>query len=1148
MKFRFFDVERFGIWNNAKLDNLQNGLTVIHGPNGSGKTTLMQFVRAVLFGRPQAGSQRYLPAVHPGSQGGRLGVSQADREFIMNRFWENDHGSDDATITRPDGSVHDSLAFRELLGEVGPEIYMSLFSVGYREAEDFGLVVREALADGESTLVASDELARVQRALIDIENATDRLDELQRERDRLRAEISRLSAERVTPPTELVQVREAIGKLEVAIRELQQRLRELELAIANAEQDNVTAESGAAINSAGERLEKLDRQIANWRNWQHEIEEQLAAIRHQLHHTALRDCDPVERSPQTQMFLARGNMTAIENQIADIHSQLNRVRTPGSTGVETGLNDLRNRVFELCNQLGQHEVLDEIAAMDAEAVQLRRCQMEADRQLSLMLQRRRILLHQFSNGAPEAFRQYAHREQATCQSFAHHEWLQQPTEAAPQVNHRLQELATERDELLRQLQNHQRELAELTQRLSVLERQLDNSDIARRLEALRLDLNIVEEEIREEQEQKDVRTTTRAMLLQLKEDYESRRKSVVLAEASDFLQRLRGDKVELVPDADHRSIQIQHVHGELKSLDALSRGERDQVALSLRLALTRAYTRRGTRLPLILDDVFVTSDSESARATAILLRDFADDNQQILFFTCHEHIARMFENLGVTVRQLPNNKRSTPVPEQRQPRPIVSKVIAEPRPPIQPTPVVTAPWVGAPRQDDSLVVKAFRSERDELTDRKPTQFEPTANWIFYTELSTHISKLTGLTDEQVEELESSGVSTVEDLLALVPDAAAIQLSHIGLTPEQLRFWQSQALLACRVPMLRRVDAELLVLCGITTPEQLADLHPNDVFERVNAYLRTSDGKQFVSKSNPFDRQTAINWVRWAAHARTLWHSRERSKQSTPTTPSRFVATTPGRDQDEHDFVARSFISSGNGNGSGSGNGNGNGSESGGNGNGSSRQSRRRSRSTQATSRSSSRTTRSTRTRDASRPKKRKTRTATATATRTRTTKRSERTERAAREQNTDRALRFYLNREAPVEDAPSIGPRTAEHLAKVSIVTVLDLLNADPDSAAQNLNHRRIKANTIREWQAQATLVCRIPELRGHDAQILVACDVTTPEQLAAFRPADLFARVAPFVDTSEGERIIRNGKKPDLDEITFWIDCAAQSRTLRAA
>ena len=105
MKFRFFDVERFGIWNNAKLDNLQNGLTVIHGPNGSGKTTLMQFVRAVLFGRPQAGSQRYLPAVHPGSQGGRLGVSQADREFIMNRFWENDHGSDDATITRPDGCL-----------------------------------------------------------------------------------------------------------------------------------------------------------------------------------------------------------------------------------------------------------------------------------------------------------------------------------------------------------------------------------------------------------------------------------------------------------------------------------------------------------------------------------------------------------------------------------------------------------------------------------------------------------------------------------------------------------------------------------------------------------------------------------------------------------------------------------------------------------------------------------------------------------------------------------------------------------------------------------------------------------------------------------------------------------------------------------
>ena len=121
-------------------------------------------------------------------------------------------------------------------------------------------------------------------------------------------------------------------------------------------------------------------------------------------------------------------------------------------------------------------------------------------------------------------------------------------------------------------------------------------------------------------------------------------------------------------------------------------------------------------------------------------------------------------------------------------------------------------------------------------------------------------------------------------------------------------------------------------------------------------------------------------------------------------------------------------------------------------------------------------------------------------------------------------------------------------MSKVRIVTVKDLLEADSEAAAGELNHRRIKPKTIREWQAQAVMVCRIPELRGHDAQILVACDVTSPEELAEYHPNDLFAKVAPFVETSEGERIIRNGKKPDLEEVTFWIDCAKKSRSLKAA
>lgn len=147
-----------------------------------------------------------------------------------------------------------------------------------------------------------------------------------------------------------------------------------------------------------------------------------------------------------------------------------------------------------------------------------------------------------------------------------------------------------------------------------------------------------------------------------------------------------------------------------------------------------------------------------------------------------------------------------------------------------------------------------------------------------------------------------------------------------------------------------------------------------------------------------------------------------------------------------------------------------------------------------------------------------------------------------------RELRFFLSRSDDIEAAPSIGPRTAQHLSRVGIYTVEDLLNADSQQVADQLNNRRISSDTIAQWQNQARLVCQVPELRGHDAQILVACGVTDADQLSQKRPVDLFAVVGPFVNTSEGERIVRGGTKPDLEEVTDWIGYAQQARPLKAA
>ena len=124
----------------------------------------------------------------------------------------------------------------------------------------------------------------------------------------------------------------------------------------------------------------------------------------------------------------------------------------------------------------------------------------------------------------------------------------------------------------------------------------------------------------------------------------------------------------------------------------------------------------------------------------------------------------------------------------------------------------------------------------------------------------------------------------------------------------------------------------------------------------------------------------------------------------------------------------------------------------------------------------------------------------------------------------------------------------SERLEAVGIRTVNDLLEADPESLATALDHRRIDASTIVTWQQQATLVCRIPMLRGHDAQLLVAAEVTTPEEVAAYDPNDLLALIIPNSKSSEGKRILRGGKLPDLEEMNEWISHAQQNRALVAA
>ncbi|MDA1054793.1 MAG: DUF4332 domain-containing protein [Planctomycetota bacterium] len=135
--------------------------------------------------------------------------------------------------------------------------------------------------------------------------------------------------------------------------------------------------------------------------------------------------------------------------------------------------------------------------------------------------------------------------------------------------------------------------------------------------------------------------------------------------------------------------------------------------------------------------------------------------------------------------------------------------------------------------------------------------------------------------------------------------------------------------------------------------------------------------------------------------------------------------------------------------------------------------------------------------------------------------------------------RFYLKPSDDVADAPSIGPKTAIRLQRVGITTVQDLLDGDPEDIAQRLRVRHIAAELVEDWQDQAALVCSVPNLRGHDAQMLVACGFATPNEIRAASIGEILAAAINFASSRDGKRILRNSSPPDKDEVEDWIEWA---------
>ncbi len=155
------------------------------------------------------------------------------------------------------------------------------------------------------------------------------------------------------------------------------------------------------------------------------------------------------------------------------------------------------------------------------------------------------------------------------------------------------------------------------------------------------------------------------LALQIEEDavqamrrkFEKENISSTLTTASSYLHRISSGRYHKIwAPLGEDFLCVDDEYSRTFRVEQLSGGTREQLFLALRFALVREFANRGIELPVIMDDLFVNFDEGRTEAAVECLIEVAAEGQQILFFTCHQHLAELFQKKQVEPLWLPGHK------------------------------------------------------------------------------------------------------------------------------------------------------------------------------------------------------------------------------------------------------------------------------------------------------------------------------------------------------------------------------------------------------------------------------------------------------------------------------------------------------------
>ena len=1204
VKLAKLHIDRFGARSELKLDELSDQLNIVYGPNGSGKSTIISFLRWILYGQEDMRSRGYLQTGHVPA-GGQLTILESGRPHILQRRNDSVSGGRLADLNGHFSSPPQ-------LAPVGLAEFDAIFSYDYEQPRDFPRLLDVAKAHGFNLEFDERQQKRIQELnhrIIAHRDALHRLpgggespEQLRRHRSEKVAEIDAIHHQQQLRRGELDRLRHELSQ---GLHEAGQRAEGLRAVVSDLDAAIQIVRQGLAEEShqwqqAREQAAQKNRQHAEELNAQvHRWQEVLSQIRQRLDQLRSRRtlAGPVQAPTPGDVEL-QSFLQSLGFRIRDIEHDLGGISGSGRWLDEkdrdqdadvtyyrgllgSALASMRDDMSRLCQTIDRQSHALEHQQLQEELQLLGRCETELTELVDRLTERRQGIRQSAADwAADDALPPYSYPADSYPAEARRDARL--PSDAAPPpwpasdplalsedlsgplpletpravYQHRGSHLQERREAAVRRVHEAEARIRELEHRLrdadAELARQQDDSQITR----LQQEVRYLDDLLLAGEQRARLMHTIGLLEDEVRTLREHLDQSEVVDTASAYLQRLTEGSYRRLRIHDTRRVTVEDHAARAFDISQLSRGIGDLTYASLGLALVEAYRRRGIELPFVVHDSFDNVDTSGTRQLVSLLAEISQRGCQVLLFTRHEHVLDMFRGLPARLFSLrPRGEAASrpgvPVAGQTEQLrgplvylpPVGQPSSVDAPPPATPTYRWVAEWhdrhhyptsgpPGAASYEFTAAAPTAASAEAPLVPTFPPPVEQPTRRV-----TDSAEKTAAAAREASDRSTTVAAPAIAPRIVVPPSAdepvapvaaespAVSKLLHPFTEADSLR--DVPTLSADFITLLEGLGlrsvgdflevspaeaASLLLDHGVTS--EIVERRQREILLQSHVGVTPDESRLLVACGVPDPERLA------RADEGVLLRRIE-TLLDRPQTQSRFGSI------DQYSLArVRRWIDS-------------------------ARRSSYRQRAYRAW-------TPPVRGDHAPRATRQASSFAARSADRL---MRQEANPERGKEDKSGQAglddtvrfqsrpgLRFYLEPQHPVVDAPSIGSKMAKRLERCEIRTVADLLSCVPEELAAELDDGRIGAELILAWQRQARLACCIPNLRAHDAQILVACDIWDAAMLSSQEASQLLPKVLEFSRTSEGKRVLRNGKEPDLQEVTAWIEWAGHARQLKAA